>query len=196
MAMSAAIWLLLHLGTPFYYYFTTVYPALLLAIILFIKVYDPIILFENYKQALCFALFFIYLCYYVPSGLDTVRTLLYSRDFQNAEEYQENAESIASLIPEYERDSVFSFMIDMQMFEANDMMPCCRYVVNLPYFIDLYPQALTDILEMLDNNPPKWLIIGDNFPDNLPEIYDSVMNKYDCIYDNPAGHLYLLRDNE
>ena len=132
----------------------------------------------------------------MPSGLDTVRTLLYGRDFQNAEEYQENAESIASLIPEYERDSVFSFMIDMQMFEANDMMPCCRYVVNLPYFIDLYPQALTDILEMLDNNPPKWLIIGDNFPDNLPEIYDSVMNKYDCIYDNPAGHLYLLRDNE
>lgn len=196
MAMSAAIWFLLHLGTPFYYYFTTVYPALLLAIILFIKVYDPIILFENYKQALCFALFFIYLCYYVPSGLDTVRTLLYGRDFQSAEEFQENAENIAALIPEYEKDSVFSFMIDMQMFEANDMMPCCRYVVNLPYFIDLYPQALSDILEMLDNNPPKWLIIGDNFADNLPDIYESVMSKYDCIYDNSAGHLYLLRDYE
>lgn len=193
MAMSAATWLLLHLGTPFYYYFTTVYPALLLAIILFIKIYDPIILFENYRQALCLALFFIYLCYYVPTGLDTVRTVFYGRSFESAEEYQHNAESIATLIPEFERDSVFSFMIDMQMFEATDMMPCCRYVVNLPFFIDLYPQALTDILEMLDNEPPKWLIIGDNFADNLPEIYESVMDKYDCIYENPAGDLYLLK---
>ena len=113
--------------------------------------------------------------------------------FESAEEYQHNAESIATLIPEFERDSVFSFMIDMQMFEATDMMPCCRYVVNLPFFIDLYPQALTDILEMLDNEPPKWLIIGDNFADNLPEIYESVMDKYDCIYENPAGDLYLLK---
>ena len=196
MAMSAATWLLLHLGTPFYYYFTTVYPSLLLAIILFLKIYDPIILFESFPQAVCIALFFIYLCYYVPSGLDTVRTVLYNRNFEGSDEYRKNAESIATLIPEYERDSVFSFMIDMQMFEATDMMPCCRYVVNLPFFIDLYPDALTDILEMLEDTPPKWLIIGENFADNLPEIYDCVCDKYDCIYDNPAGHLYRLRDEE
>ncbi len=194
MAMSAATWLLLHLGTPFYYYFTTVYPSLLLALILFLKIYDPLILFENAGQAVSIALFFVYLCYYVPSGLDTVRTVLYDRNFEGAQAYQENAESIGSLIPECDRGSVFSFMIDMQMFEANDMMPCSRYVVNLPFFIELYPQALTDILETLDKAPPKWLIIGDNFQDNLPEIYDSVMEKYDCIYDNPAGHLYLLAE--
>ena len=194
MAMSAATWLLLHLGTPFYYYFTTVYPVLLLALILFIKIYDPLILFENTKQAVCLVLFFVYLCYYVPTGLDTVRTVLYDRNFESAEEFQQNATDIGALIPECDRDSVFSFMIDMQMFEANDITPCCRYVVNLPFFIDLYPQALTDILDMLENNPPKWLIIGYEFEDNLPEIYDVVMNRYDCIYENRAGHLYLLRE--
>ncbi len=194
MAMSAATWLLLHLGTPFYYYFATVYPALVLALIMFLKTYDPIILFENRRMAVCLALFFVYLCYYVPSGLDTVRTLLYDRNFENSEEFQKNATDIGALIPECDRGSVMSFMIDMQMFEANDMMPCCRYVVNLPFFIELYPQALTDILDMLDNAPPKWLIIGENFKENLPEIYDIVMLKYDCIYENPAGHLFLLRD--
>ena len=193
MAMSAATWLLLHLGTPFYYYFTTAYPALILALVLFLKIYDPLILFENRKQAVCLALFFVYLCYYIPSGLDTVRTVLYDRNFDASEEYQQNATNIGALIPECDRNSVFSFMIDMQMFEANNITPCCRYVVNLPFFIELYPQALSDILNMLDHAPPKWLIIGDNFAENLPEIYDSVIAKYDCIYENPAGHLFLLR---
>lgn len=194
MAMSAATWLLLHLGTPFYYYFTTVYPALCLALIMFFKIYEPLILFENIGQAVCVALFFVYLCYYVPSGLDTVRTVLYERVDTSADEYYENATAIGSLIPECDRDSVFSFMIDMQMFEINDITPCCRYVVNLPFFIELYPDALPDILDMLAFNPPKWLIIGDDFADNLPEIYEAVMDKYDCIYDNSDGKLYLLRD--
>lgn len=193
MAMSAATWLLLHLGTPFYYYFTTIYPSLVLALIMFLSIYDPLILFENWRQAVSIALFFVYLCYYVPSGLDTVRTVLYNRDSYGEIEYQQHATDIGALIPECDRDSVFSFMIDMQMFEANDITPCCRYVINLPFFIRLYPQALADILDMLENNPPKWLIIGDNFKENLPEIYDSVMSKYDCIYENPAGHLFLLR---
>ena len=193
MAMSAAIWLLLHLGTPFYYYFATVYPALLLALILFLKIYDPMIIVENWRQGVSIALFFIYLCYYVPTGTDTLRTVLYDRYFDSAEEYQHNVEDIAALIPECDRNSVFSFMMDMQFFEATDMMPCCRYVVNLPFFIELYPPALNDILTMLDENPPKWLVIGDGFADNLPEIYESVNKKYDCIYENNSGHLYLLR---
>ena len=193
MAMSAAIWLLLHLGTPFYYYFSTVYPALLLALILFLKIYDPMIIFENWRQAVSVALFFVYLCYYVPTGLDTVKTVVYDRDFESAEDFQHNAEDIAALIPECDRNSVFSFMIDMQMFEATGMMPCCRYVVNLPFFIELYPQALDDILDMLENDPPKWIIVGDGFADNLPEIYHSVDAKYDCIYENNSGHLFLLR---
>ncbi len=195
MAMSAATWLLLHLGTPFYYYFTTVYPALVLALILFLKVYDPLILFENPAQGVCIALFFIYLCYYVPSGLDTVRTVLYDRNNSGgSQEYYDNATAIGSFIPEQDRNSVFSFMIDMQMYEITDITPCCRYVVNLPFFIDLNPRALADILEMLDNDPPKWLIIGDGFASNLPEIHDAVMEKYDCVYENSTGDLYLLQE--
>ncbi len=193
MAMSAATWLLLHLGTPFYYYFTTVYPVLVLALLLFLKLYDPIILFENPRMAVCLAAFFVYLCYYVPTGLDSVRTVLYDRSYESAADWQKNATDIGALIPECDRGSVFSFMIDMQMFEANNITPCCRYVVNLPFFIELYPQAQADILEMFRTSPPKWLIIGENFRENLPDIYDAVMVRYECIYENPAGHLFLLK---
>ena len=195
MAMSAATWLLLHLGTPFYYYFTTVYPSLVLALILLLKVYEPFILFENWRQAIVLALFFVFLIYYVPPGVDSVRTVFWDRDTQTADQYYERATDIGALIPECDRGSVFSFMIDMQMFEANDILPCCRYVVNLPFFIELYPQAETDILEMLENDPPKWLIIGSEFEANLPNIYGSVMDKYEFIYENPAGQLYLLSED-
>ncbi len=196
MAMSAATYLLLHLGTPFHYYFTTVYPALSLALILFLKVYDPLIIFENWKQAVSIACFFLFLVYYVPTGIDNFKTVIYDRNFESSDDFVKNATDIGALIPECDRQSVFSFMIDMQMFEVNDITPCCRYVVNLPFFIELYPRALTDILDMLDKEPPKWLIIGDAFSENLPEIYDSVIEKYDCIYENQAGHLFLYRQDQ
>ncbi|MBR4573281.1 MAG: hypothetical protein IKO16_00055 [Lachnospiraceae bacterium] len=193
MAMSAATWLMLHLGTPFYYYFTMVYPALTLALVMFLKIYDPLIIFEDMRQAVVILLFFVFLGYYVPTGTDTLKTVIYDRDFASSEEFVRNASDIGALIPECDRGSVFSFMIDMQMFEVNNITPCCRYVVNLPFFIELYPQALTDILEMFDKDAPKWLIIGNDFAENLPEIYDVVTDRYDCIYENAAGHLFLYR---
>ena len=192
MAMSAATYLLLHLGTPYYYYFTTVYPCLVLALIMFIKVYDPLIFPESLKQGICVALFLIFLFYYVPSGLNTVRTCLYDKD--NSEEaYHIACNEMASLIPESDRNSVMSFMIDMQWFEATQITPCCRYVVNLPFFIALDDNVLPEILDMFDKNPPKWVVIGNDFEINLPEISEVIDQRYECVFDNNSGHLYLLQ---
>lgn len=192
MAMSAATWLLLHLGTPYYYYFTTVYPALTLALILFIDLYNPLILFENQRQAICVFLFMIFLFYYVPSGLSTVRTVLYDQA-DDMSMYHESCIEMAEFIPESQRDSVFSFMIDMQWFEATQITPCCKYVVNLPFFIALNPPALDEILDMFDNNPPQWLVIGNGFEDNLPDIAPTVNMYYEQIFENPAGKLFILK---
>lgn len=195
MAMSAATWLLLHLGTPYYYYFTTVYPCLILALALFLKIYDPLILFEDACQVVTICLFAIFLFYYVPTGLDNIETVTKDRTFYASEQFQQDAVDMGSLIPNYERDSVFSFMLDMQWFEANQITPCCRYVVNVPFFIELYPQAEKDMLKMLDENPPKWIVIGNDFVENLPNISDVVLERYTCIYENSSGHLFLLDEN-
>ena len=191
MAISAATWLLLHLGTPFYYYFTTVYPALILALTLFLKVYDPFIIFEDACQAVTVCLFAIFLFYYVPTGLEKVDTVLYHHDSFQADMFWQDASDLGMLIPECDRDSVYSFMTDMQWFEVNKITPCCRYVVNLPFFIELYPQAQDDIIDMLRHNPPKWIVIGDSFQENLPDIAEVVFQEYECISENSSGHLYL-----
>lgn len=192
MAISAATYLLLHLGTPYYYYFTTVYPCFILALILLLKIYNPLLVFENWKQAVCICLFAVFCFYYVPSGLSTVRTVLYeqSNDYTG---YHLACNEMASLIPESDRDSVMSFMIDMQWFEATQITPCNRYVVNLPFFIELDPPALDEILDMFYNNPPKWIVIGNDFEPNLPEIAAEVYSRYECVYENESGQLYLLQ---
>ena len=191
MAMSAATYLLLHLGTPYYYYFTTVYPSLCLALIMFMKIYDPMIFPESFKQAFCVALFAIFLFYYVPSGLSTVRTVLYDQN-NDASTFHNAANEMASLIPESERDSVMSFMIDMQWYEATGITPCNRYVVNLPFFIALDPPVLEDLLDMFENNPPKWLVIGDNFDGNLPDLVGALYFNYKLVFENESGSLYIL----
>ena len=192
-AMSAATWLLLHLGTPYYYYFTTVYPCLVLALCLFIKIYNPLLVFENWRQGVCILLLLIFSYYYVPSGLDSIRTVLYNHDDTNAVNYHNDCIEMASLIPECDRDSVFSFMTDMQWFEATQITPCCKYVVNLPFFIALDPPALDELLTMFRDEPPKWLVIGNDFEINLPELGEVVNKKYACIFENGSGKLYLLQ---
>lgn len=193
MAVSAATWLLLHLGTPFYYYFTTAYPCLILALALFCKIYDPFILFEDIGQIVTICLFALFLFYYVPTGLDTIDTVMNNRDFTGANQYQQDVTDMAALIPDCDRDSVFSFMIDMQWFEACQITPCCKYVVNLPFFIELCPEAEREIIDMLKHDPPKWLVVGDYFAENLPNISNVVFDNYECVFENSSGHLYLLR---
>ena len=195
MAMSAATYLLLHLGTPFYYYFITMYPCLILALALFLKTYNPLIIFENIKQAVCILLFTIMLFYYVDAAGDSLYTAVYDYQQSHFDEYENDAKALASLIPEFERDSVFSFQIDMTWFECNQITPCCKYVVNLPFFLCLDPPIQDDILNTLKNNPPKWLVIGDDFSENMPEIATYVMGNYECICENSSGKLFLHSEN-
>lgn len=192
--MSAATYLLLHLGNPFIYYFTTAYPSLLFAFILFLSIYNPLIIFKDIRQSCCLFLLGIYLFYYTSCSMDTVHILLYERDNPYYEEYYKEAKNLATLIPEWERDSVFSFSTDMTWFEVNQIMPCYQYQVNLQFFIALDPQIESDITSYLNDTPPKWLVVGSGFPDEIPSLFALVNQNYECISSNSTGNLYLLKE--
>lgn len=192
--MSAATYLLLHLGNPFIYYFTTAYPSLLFSLILLLSVYDPLIFFHSVRQGCCLSLLGIYLFYYISCSIDTVHILIYDRDNPYYEEYYAEAANLATLIPEWERDSVFCFSTDMTWFEANQIMPCYKYQVNLQFFIALDPQIELNIISYLENTPPKWLIVGSSFENDIPSLFVLVDQKYECISSNSTGNLYLLKE--
>ncbi len=192
-SMSAATYILLHFGNPFIYYFTTVYPSLIFALVLFLSVYNPLTIGKNIKQGICLAVLAVFLYYYTSCSMSTIHTFLYDRNMTWHDEYYQNASDLASLIPEWERDQVFSFSTDMTWFEANQIMPCYKYQVNLQFFIALDPQIETDIINYFATTPPKWLVVGSSFKDEIPNLFQIVESKYDCIYSNDSGNLYLLK---
>lgn len=194
-AMSVVIYFLLHLGNPFIYYFTTTYPPLVLSIILFLYIYNPLIVFTRVKQAVIVLMFMVFLYYYTDFSMDTVHCVLYDRGNTWHQYYYEQAHELASLIPEWERNRVFSFSTDMTWFEANQIMPCYKYQVNLQFFIALDNRIQDNILEYFDKTPSKWLVVGPSFSDEIPILYSEIVEKkYDLISSNDTGQLYLLKD--
>jgi len=196
-AMSLVIYFLLHLGNPFIYYFTTVYPALVLAMILFLYIYNPFIVFVNVKQAINVGLFLIFLYFYATNSMNTVNTVVNNRDGDTGWHvgYYQQAHELASLIPEWERNKVFSFSTDMTWFEANQIMPCYKYQVNLQFFINLDNRIQDNILDYFDKTPTKWLVVGPTFCDEIPILYEEIVEKkYDLVSSNDTGQLYILKD--
>lgn len=191
-SMSVITYILLHLGVPFIYYFTTVYPVFILAMAIFLKLYDPLILFENISEFVCLALLAVMLYFYAHSSIDTISTV---SDRNTATWYEDDyqaARDLAKLIPLRERNSVFSFSTDMTWFEANNILPCYKYQVNLQFFINLDPSIEDDIIDYFNETPPKWLVIGDNFQYEIPDLYQEIIvDDYTCICTNSSGNLYL-----
>ncbi|MBO4901409.1 MAG: hypothetical protein J5518_01260 [Lachnospiraceae bacterium] len=195
LSMSAVTYILLHLGVPFIYYFTTVFPVLVLSLAVFLKMYDPFVLFTNIRQFLLFTMIVVMLYFYSHSSMDTINTFLHGRDNEWYEADYQAAKDLATLIPARERDQVFSFSVDMIWFEVNQILPCNPYQVNLQFFIDLDPRIEEDLTAYLYDTPPKWLVIGDSFEGEIPSLFAIVDEKYECICTNNAGNLYLLKED-
>lgn len=194
LSMSVVTYLLLHLGVPFTYYFITVYPVFVLAMALFLRMHDPLILFTDVKQFVCLLAIGVMLYFYAHTSLDTLDTVINGRSnpWYNDDYYA--AQELASLIPEADRDKVFSFSIDMTWFEANQMLPCYKYPINLQFFISLDPRIGEDLEHYLKETPPKWLVIGDYFEDEIPNLYKLIDDRYECVCSNSSGNLYLLQE--
>ena len=190
---SVITYIVLHLGDGFIYYFITGMPCLLTALILFVKIYDPLILFKNVRQSICWMLLFVFAFHYAKESVNTVETFIHRPDNEFQENYYNNSVNMGSLIPEFDRNSVFSFDIDMQWYEINDIIPCNRYVVNLQYFIALEPSIEDELIRFLYETPPKWIITSNTLQDYLPTMDAIVKEKYDCLYQTDVGLVYLLR---
>ncbi|MCR5421771.1 MAG: hypothetical protein K6E98_12300 [Lachnospiraceae bacterium] len=100
---------------------------------------------------------------------------------------------MGALIPYCDRNSVFSYDIDMQWYEINNMIPCNKYMINLQYFITLNPSIEGELFDFMENTPPKWIITSNTLSDYLPQIDSIVKNNYECLYSNSTGIVYLIK---
>lgn len=193
LCMSIITAISLHLGTPYIYYFTTAYPAMLFALIILLNIHNPMILFKTWRIDIPLIVFAVFMGYIVSWTGDTLSTVIYNRDAEFYGKYVNDALEMGAFIPESDRDSVFSFNMDMQWFEINHILPCYKYQINLPYFASIEPGIETEILEFLKTTPPKWLVVGDDLDTSLPEVDEYILDNYQNIYNNDYGALYLIR---
>lgn len=192
MAVITAIGL--HFGDPFIYYFTTSYPCVLFSLIILVFLGDgKIILFKAPKYDIPIAAFAIVMCYFASHTASTLNTVIYDRGSSYYGDYVKAAKEMASFIPKTERDQVYSFNMDMQWFECNQILPCYKYQVNLQFFVALDGRIQTEIINYLRETPPKWLVIGGDLSSYLPTINEMVVDRYENIYSNDYGALYLLQ---
>jgi len=183
-----------HLGDPFIYYFTTAYPSVLFALMLLIASQDEkVTLFTNWRIDIPMLAFLLSICYFASWTASTLNTVIYDRKNTYYSDYVNQAKEMASLIPLADRDEVYCFNIDMQWFECNQILPCYKYQVNLQFFVALDNRIEENIIDYLKETPPKWLVIGGDLSTYLPNINDLVTSKYENVYTNTYGSLYLLQ---
>ena len=191
-AMGFITAITLHFGDPFIYYFTTVYPIFMLTMIAMFVLYNPLTLLKSWRLDIPVIAFLVFLCYFASHTSNQINTVLFDRGNTYYQTYVDKANEMASLIPECDKDSVYSINMDMQWFECNNILPCYSYTINLQFFVSLDNQIEQNIIKRLKTDPPKWIVIGGDLSSYLPNINDVVMPMYSEVYENEYGALYLL----
>ena len=191
-AMGFITAITLHFGDPFIYYFTTVYPIFMLTMIAMFVLYNPLTLLKSWRLDIPVIAFLVFMCYFASHTSNQLNTVLFDRGNTYYQTYVDKANEMASLIPDCDRDSVYSINMDMQWFECNNILPCYSYTINLQFFVALDNQIEQNIINRLTSDPPKWIVIGGDLSSYLPNINDVVMPMYSEVYENEYGALYLL----
>ncbi len=195
--LSMVTYLLLHLGTPFPYYFITTLPVLVVMGIFFFYEINTIDSKKNIYRLLIIE--FIFVAVVAEFSSETKGKLSENYDLcvhQSEAGFYFDCKEIYELIPESEREDVYCLESGMIFFEVNQMLPNNKYIVNCPYFIELNPPAEKEILDILNNHTPKWLI-SENVADfDNDKVKYAVYNNYEIIANNSAEHLYRRIDKK
>ncbi|KNZ40174.1 hypothetical protein [Acetobacterium bakii] len=190
---SAATFFSLLLGGVFYHYFILTTPCFILGIILMIDLYvknRKRIWVEGYRPvAIVIGMLFIGTAGIYLNFLDeTINDIAIN---QPQRDYYENALSIKSSIPQGDLDSVFGYSVPAGWFLMADITPCYKYF-TLQEWWGLYdPEVILETNEMLENNPPKWIVMNNDKQTNQI-IYDILATKYQLVTQDKVVALYHL----
>lgn len=189
--LAVVTFLLLHLGTPFDYYFITTLPLIAWVCISFFCDLNAHPQERNLNRILFaeFALLMVLFSY----GDDTVGKLRENADiaFRGTEmNYYNDCKAILDLIPENERADIYCLESGMIFYEVNQLMPANEYPVNLPYFMELNPPIRQKVLDRIQNDTPKWLISESIADFDDEEVRMAVYDHYELVASNSAEQLY------
>ncbi len=207
---SLLTWLLLHLGTPYTYYFITELPVFVLmlteasdrmnrivsrkvsgesdaenAVPDLIAVKKPEFFRVMGYEAMILLVLFVYAAPVKDKLSENLTYLKYPGDI-----YYEGCLDTWEFIPFYEWDEIYDLESGMIIYEINDSLPTNKYPVNLPYFLHLDPVIKENVLAHLDVKKPKWIISEhmEEFDDDDIKAY--VFSHYELARKTSAQEIY------
>ncbi|MCR5651955.1 MAG: glycosyltransferase family 39 protein [Lachnospiraceae bacterium] len=190
---SVVTYLLLHLGTPYTYYFITELPLWVLLLVETGCLFEKTVQSAD-KKAFCMFLFIFSLdllisfIYINPAYDKLSENWVFFKYPENT--YYDGCIDAYEDIPFYERDDVYNLESGMIYYEITRQLPTNKYSVNLPYFMALDPKIESDVLSYLDTKKPKWIIsekLGDF--DNL-NTREYVFGHYELYRTTSALEIY------
>ncbi len=94
-----------------------------------------------------------------------------------------NATDIVDHIPEEDRDSVFTYDVNLYWYEYTDVFPCIKYCGWQSHYIELVPSIEYELIDIIEEKTPKWIVLPVE-DINIPEYLKEEFDKFDCIYTN------------
>ncbi len=207
--MSIVTYAVLHLGTPYTYYFITQLPLWCLTLTLCFSAAARIARgrgdevsrtgdIEGYKTRITVSVR-TFLSIIPPVVLlmcgwrDPVDKMqenisIWKGDFGRSK--VEECLEIDALIPESQKEQVFNLESGMIYYEVTGDLPVNPYPVNLPYFLHLHPPIKEEVLDILRRDRPEWIISENLSGFDDEDIQEYVFFNYELIAYNDSEELY------
>lgn len=99
----------------------------------------------------------------------------------------------ADCIPEEERDSVWGYEVSMRWYAIADIMPCCKYCGWQEHYMELSPQIATEIEEMLETDPPVWIVTRAGKEIENIVVKTKLQESYELFTENSEYKLYSIK---
>ena len=197
---APVIYLLLHLGSAYTYYFITLLPLWGLDLILALRVFTGEIKALTGSRSgivrfgACIVLMLLVMIFYFSPVrhkiIENIELVLYETD----SDYVKAARETYSLIPEWERAGLYNIESGFKFYEINKILPNNKYSVNIPYFLHLDDDARVEFMNLLINSSPKWIVTEGLDIIDIPEFQEYMFRNYTIVAENDYGLLY--RRNE
>ncbi len=190
--MPIVIYILLHLGTPFDYYFIIELPLLICFLAFLPELTTKLKRKKNYiiRAGISAVIFIAILVFYIPPAYEKNEENSFIYDNDDGYTKIEAIKAIDAQIPESEKNELYNLESGMIYYEVLQTFPTNKYAVNCPYFLHLFPEIKTEILQKLENDKPHWIISEDMNSFDDEDIRKYVFTNYMLVDKNEAEELY------
>ncbi|MFV0467475.1 MAG: hypothetical protein ACK5MK_00965 [Dysgonomonas sp.] len=175
-----------HVGAAYYHYMTLNIPCLVLGCIYICEAFQK---HHLASRIICIALSISLIVF---SAYKSHRNGILG---EGDSYYISQARNLVAEIPKDERNSIFAYQTMTRFHTSADVMPYFRNFMMQEWQGKYNKQIITDINNMVTNNPPKWIFTQFRAQSTNAEFWKIVDEKYVLFDKNEVFELYRLKDN-